>query len=248
MLKSFFLLIGMTTFVLFSKAQDAVGVLTKDSINILDASGKKQGKWIKKYDNEVVRYIGQFKDDKPYGKFQYFTETGELKTLTLYSSGGDSTFTSHYNKSGVIIAKGYYFQQQKTGTWLYYNDEKMLLAEEVYKNGVKDGLWKVYFRNGNVSETVTWKDGKREGEFVQYHENGKEKLRTAFKNDEINGKFEVMNSLGIVVITGVYENSLKKGDWLYFDNDGIPSKKETYVNGLLKKSIDLVSTENKEKK
>lgn len=39
-------------------------------INKKDAAGKKQGVWKKAYTNvKVYKYVGQFKDDYPFGKF-----------------------------------------------------------------------------------------------------------------------------------------------------------------------------------
>ena len=47
------------------------------SVNELDASGKKQGIWTKTYKNGNLRYRGQFKDDKPQGLFYYYFSSGE---------------------------------------------------------------------------------------------------------------------------------------------------------------------------
>ena len=47
--------------------------------NIIDDNGQKQGKWIKKYENGLNRYTGQFKNDIPYGLFHYYYESGELR-------------------------------------------------------------------------------------------------------------------------------------------------------------------------
>mgnify|MGYP003309605133 CR=1 FL=1 len=51
------------------------------SINEVDKKGRKQGEWIKKYDNGVVIYKGEFKDDMPIGEFRRFYETGTLHSV-----------------------------------------------------------------------------------------------------------------------------------------------------------------------
>ena len=42
--------------------------------NYTDDLGKKQGKWVKKYDGGKIRYTGTFRDDIPIGTFTYFFE------------------------------------------------------------------------------------------------------------------------------------------------------------------------------
>ena len=42
------------------------------SINNVDINGNKQGIWGKTYNNGLIRYKGQFKDNKPQGLFFYY--------------------------------------------------------------------------------------------------------------------------------------------------------------------------------
>lgn len=49
--------------------------------------GKKDGVSIVKYNNGVVRYIGQYKDDKKVGKWTYRNEDGSLDKEVDYSKG-----------------------------------------------------------------------------------------------------------------------------------------------------------------
>jgi antitoxin component YwqK of YwqJK toxin-antitoxin module len=49
------------------------------SINYVDADGKKQGVWKKTYKDGNLRYEGAFKNDVAQGIFYYYYKTGELK-------------------------------------------------------------------------------------------------------------------------------------------------------------------------
>ena len=42
------------------------------SINDIDINGNKQGIWKKTYNNGLIRYKGQFKDNKPQDLFLYY--------------------------------------------------------------------------------------------------------------------------------------------------------------------------------
>ena len=59
-----------------------------DTINRYDSKGKKQGKWIKKNSAGKVIYEGMFDEDIPTGKFIYYSETGEVTTISVFSDKG----------------------------------------------------------------------------------------------------------------------------------------------------------------
>ena len=51
-------------------------------VNQVDAKGLKQGPWQKNYPGTKVNmYEGNFKDDKPVGRFIYRYESGKLKAV-----------------------------------------------------------------------------------------------------------------------------------------------------------------------
>ena len=53
--------------------------------NKKDSQGRKQGEWKKAYkDVQVYQYIGQFKNDKPYGEFTYFYKSGNVIGYALF--------------------------------------------------------------------------------------------------------------------------------------------------------------------
>ncbi|MCF0207492.1 MAG: hypothetical protein HUK15_08695, partial [Bacteroidales bacterium] len=52
-------------------------------INYIDINKKKQGKWVKKYDNGQIRYEGFFTNDQPTGTFKYYHENGKQKSILV---------------------------------------------------------------------------------------------------------------------------------------------------------------------
>src|SRR5690554_5455454 len=58
----------------------------------VDATGKKQGEWVKYYDEpefaNVVRYKGQFKDDKPFRKFIYYYPSKKIRAISVHDPNG----------------------------------------------------------------------------------------------------------------------------------------------------------------
>jgi hypothetical protein len=44
----------------------------KDTLNYMDANGKKQGHWIQKYPNGNVQFEGYFKNNNPVGQVKKY--------------------------------------------------------------------------------------------------------------------------------------------------------------------------------
>src|SRR5688572_17555325 len=102
-------------------------------VNQVDANGKKQGVWKKAYENNAVyRYVGQFKDDKPYGKFVYYYESGDVEAVINFSDDGSVGYSKMYHESGYMMARGKYVNQQKDSTWVYFDDRGIISYQENY--------------------------------------------------------------------------------------------------------------------
>ena len=62
--------------------------------NETDAQGRKQGKWVKYHEGtKKVRYQGQFKDDKPFGEFVYYSDEGAVTAVSNFDPDGVTTRT-----------------------------------------------------------------------------------------------------------------------------------------------------------
>ena len=76
--------------------------------NFIDEFGRKQGKWIAKYDNGTIRYKGDFKDDKPQGIFYFYYDNGNLHITQDFFHDGSAAATHIYYKYGFLKAAGLY--------------------------------------------------------------------------------------------------------------------------------------------
>ena len=57
--------------------------------NVTDATGKKQGPWVKNYPDGKIMYEGTFRDDKPVGLFKRYNEKGVLQSELTFSDNKD---------------------------------------------------------------------------------------------------------------------------------------------------------------
>ena len=126
-------------------------IYKKDTINRIDAKGRKQGVWKKIYDTGGVLSEGTFKDNHQTGLFKYYYEGGKLKgTAEFYNDGINCSFTG-YHENGKVEAVGNYINEKKDSVWKYYSDDSLLLSLENYKKGVPEGVWRTFYKIGRAS-------------------------------------------------------------------------------------------------
>ena len=138
-MKKSIIFLFLTTFSLVASAQK------KDSLNVTDKTGKKQGHWVKPYASGSTFYDGQFKDDVPYGQFKYYYESGQLQTIVNFSDNGQTRRAKMYFMSGVLMAEGKYIGEKRDSLWKFYNDYGYYISNETYKSGKKEGMAYIYF-------------------------------------------------------------------------------------------------------
>lgn len=210
-------------------------IIDTNNINKVDASGKKQGRWAK-FDKGILKYTGQFKNDKPFGTFIYYNIDNKVKAISVYSDNGTIARTTMYYTNGKKSAEGIYFYEKKDSIWNYYDENERLISTETFVKGIKNGVSKIYYPDGNVSEELNWKNNTRDGVWLQYFTNGNTKLSATYKNGKLNGMLKQYYMSGKIKYYGMYVNSKKHGVWMRMNEDGKPAKKDIYKNGIITKT------------
>jgi len=207
--------------------------LAQNSLNVIDANGKKQGYW-KKYDDQgKLKYEGTFYNNIPTGKFIYYYPNGTMKTLSIISDSGNVSNIIMYYSNGKVKATGKYLKNIKDGIWKYYNEDEILISEEMLKNGKKESVSQNYYVDGKISEKINWKNGMKDGENQQYFKDGSIKTSLFYKNDVLDGPAVCYYSNGKIMVSGNYNKNLHDGVWMYYTDKGEVEKKLTYKDGDL---------------
>lgn len=217
----------------------------------IDASGKKQGYWKKKDDktNKLI-YEGQFKDDKPVGKFKYYYPNDSVRAVMLFRNDGKSSFVRLFHMSGKRMAEGNYIgKETKDSTWTYYDESGTLISRENYLAGKKNGTSYIYLSDGKLSEERNYKSDLQHGPFKQYFDGKNLKGQGMYVNGQMDGRVVYYYPNGTEVAAGFYKNGTKNGPWLYKEESGKIKEKELYKNGKLatKKETDEFFSRNKPK-
>jgi antitoxin component YwqK of YwqJK toxin-antitoxin module len=226
---------------LFVFALSQLQAQSKDSINLTDQQGRKQGLSIKEYPNGNIMYEATFSDDKPVGEFKRYFSDKKLRSVLVYSDDGMEADASIYHSNGFIASKGKYVDQMKEGKWQFfsYYVDGWLINEESYVKNVRTGVSVSYYIDNTPAEKINYINGLREGEWLQYHQNGKLFIKASYVNDKLHGKFEAWYENGKPEYSGTYKNNMREGRWTIYGEDGKVKYEINYVNGMTDdRSID----------
>jgi len=197
--------------------------LNAQLVNQENGNGEKEGRWVKYFDNNKIKYEGQFHLDKPYGKFIYYYKKGGIKAVSEFSDDGIIADNITYYENGKLLAEGKFVNQKKDGIWKYYLNQESnpIVSKETYKNGVLEGESVTYYPDsGDPTEKVYYKNGKKDGKLLKYFPDGTLMTESYYKDGLPNGAFVHYHMDGKVQIEGSYSNGVQTGEWKYFDESG----------------------------
>jgi antitoxin component YwqK of YwqJK toxin-antitoxin module len=210
---------------------------------------KKQGYWRKKDEKtNKLLYEGQFKDDKPIGKFKYYYPNDSVKAIINFLSNGKTAYARMFHTNGKRMAEGKYINKEtKDSIWTFYDESGNLLSKEQYSMGKKDGASYVYLPDGGLSEERHFVKGVQEGPFRQYFDGKKMKASGTYLKGELEGRASYFYPNGVEVAAGYYKNGVKNGPWVYKTEQGKIKDKELYRNGKLAGKKETEAFFNKDK-
>jgi antitoxin component YwqK of YwqJK toxin-antitoxin module len=213
-----------------------------------DAQGRKQGYW-KKKDEKTGKliYEGEFKDDKPTGKFIYYypNDTARRAVMFFYHNGEVAYANLYHPTSGRLMAQGKYVNEKKDSIWKYFDEAGKLISTENYINGKKEGKAFVFLNEIEIIEEVVYKNDKKHGPYKQYYQAGKIKCTGHYENGEKQGKFTWYYPNGKIYQVGNYINGQPEGIFLIFEKDGKIKEKQVFFKGTLLKGKDAEAYEKK---
>ena len=85
---------------------------TAQQTNQTDSRGRKQGKWVKFYPNDVKQYEATFRNDQLIGSYKRFYPTGDLKAHLQYQSPGGFASAVFYDRKGKKVSEGFFNGKQ----------------------------------------------------------------------------------------------------------------------------------------
>jgi antitoxin component YwqK of YwqJK toxin-antitoxin module len=206
--------------------------------NQTNAKGQKHGEWRKTFPNsKQLRYQGQFENGLEIGTFIYYHENGKVRTENVYRGKTGVCYSKHYSNKGVLIAEGLYVKNERDSTWRFYSDALGIkISEETFSRGKRHGKVVTFFKDGKIAELTHYSMDIKHGTWEQNFEDGQPKVRGNYVNGALEGEVTYYSDIsGKQQAKGNYKGGLRDGAWIFWDESGRPSRRETYENGILKK-------------
>ena len=209
--------------------------------NVTDANGRKQGEWVKYYDNSrVPKYVGQFKNDKPVGKFTYYYPSSKIKAIIIHEENSPRSEAFFYHENKKLMAHGIYKNQQKDSVWTHYDPSEKLSYKETYKNGELNGEKIIYFvtsidgeqnKKPEVSKVMQFQNGRLNGPTKEYFPGGVLKLEGTYKEGKFDGEVKRYHPSGNIHLLERYKNRRRHGWWITYNNSGKEIGRKYYFEG-----------------
>lgn len=181
-----------------SKAQAQTFVLGpngKDTLNLIDAQGKKQGKWIVRgkdkpgtcYQPEAKVEEGKYADNRKTGIWIEYYCNSNMKNKLTFVNGRPDGYAIMYHENGKISEEGNWKANRWVGNYKLYYDNGQVQHEFAFNaSGKRDGPQKYYHDNGQVAIEGTFANGKESGLIKEYYENGDIKAEKNFADGNVD--------------------------------------------------------------
>ncbi len=158
--------------------------------------GLKNGKFTGYFQNGAKKYVKRFENDKPEGKWQYYTMAGKTNAEEIYVEGKRNEEWFRLDESG--------------DTYYQYWDMDSLISE--YAD--------LHYPNGQLIEKISYKEGLKDGKFTGYYENGEVKYKKRYTADQPDGKWEYYTTAGKKNAVQIYVEGKRNEEWYRIDKKG----------------------------
>ncbi|MCA6073389.1 toxin-antitoxin system YwqK family antitoxin [Fulvivirga sedimenti] len=197
---------------------------------------------------------GQFQDNEASGVWEFFYETGTLKTRAQVKAGdGNDGYYEYFYESGEKSMEGFVNSQRQVGFWKFYYENGTLKEAGNFTEGLRDGEWKGYFEDGQLSSKTAYSAGSgerreyyssgelhargpvkgnlRTGYWQYFSKAGKKEAEGSFSRDKRNGEWVFYHDSGVVASRGAYDDNVAVGVWDYYDQQGDISSRGAFRQG-----------------
>ncbi len=158
--------------------------------------GLKNGKFTGYFQNGAKKYVKRFENDKPEGKWRYYTMAGKTNAEEIYVEGKRNEEWFRLDESG--------------DTYYQYWDMDSLISE--YAD--------LHYPNGQLIEKISYKEGLKDGKFTGYYENGEVKYKKRYTADQPDGKWEYYTEAGKKNAVQIYVEGKRNEEWYRIDKKG----------------------------
>ena len=193
-MKKLFYIVIFLCYSVISKAQ-TYEIVGKDTLNKIDAEGKKQGKWVlfgrhkpgTCYQAEQKVEEGKYADNRKAGIWVEFYCNGNMRNKLTFTNGRPDGYAIMFHENGKISEEGNWKNNRWVGNYKLYYENGQVQHEFVFgPNGKREGQQKYFYENGQLAIEGNFANGKESGLIKEYYENGDVKAEKNYADGAVD--------------------------------------------------------------
>ena len=166
-----------------------------DTLNLTDAQGKKQGKWIVTgkmkpgtcYTPEQKVEEGKYSENRKTGIWIEYYCNSNMKNKLTFVNGRPDGYAIMYHENGKISEEGNWKANRWVGNYKLYHENGQVQHEFVFnQSGKREGQQKYFYDNGQLAVEGNFVNGKENGVIKEYYENGDQKAEKNFADGSVD--------------------------------------------------------------
>ncbi len=167
----------------------------KDTINLIDATGKKQGKWVVLgkhkpgdcYKSEQKIEEGAYKVNRKVGQWLEYYCNNNTKSQLTFINGRPDGYAIMFYENGNKKEEGDWKNNKWVGNYkLYYENGQVQHDFKFNQGGKREGLQTYNYDNGQVAVQGNFANGKESGQIKEFYETGDLKATKNFANGDVD--------------------------------------------------------------
>lgn len=186
------------------------------------------GAYISYYLNGNIKSKGQYKNNKPSGKWYYYFENEKLKMESDLSKE-KGTYWKYYFENGNVSQEGMLLDEKKNGFWQFYYESGQLKSKGFYNDGKREGNWNIYYEDKTLKAQAIYEDDI--AWYREFYPSGELKMEGKITSGKSDSTWTHYYRNGNIKAQGMEDNGLKEGQWVYFHENGKKESEGTYENG-----------------
>lgn len=197
-------------------------------INQFDKNNQRTGIWRKYYENQKIRYEGEFKNGKEIGVFKFYDASSSQHPIIIktFTRNTDSVKVEFFSIQGILQSKGFFIEKNRVGKWHYFFKDGKIMSEEFYSQGKLQGKLINYYPNGKATEITEYQNGLKHGISQKYSSDGILIEEVTFEKGVLNGLAKYFELNGNLKEKGIYKNGKKFGKWEFYIDGEVTSEDE----------------------
>lgn len=210
--------------------------------------GQLHGKFQQYHPSGILKTKAEYDNGLLTGEKTEYHHSGKIQYIIHYAikevNGKKVTVKNgiyqSFNPNGSVANYQNFIDDKKDGKSLEYYPTGRLKKSAVYKEDKLHGQTLDYLENGTLERSMTYYESIRigdsiyrniyDGEKLQYYRSGMLQSREVYAMGKKTGTWErYYEGTGILMEKATYENNLKTGVYLYYDNLGNKSNESHYI-------------------